>query len=93
MEFKSKEYLEIIRTVNDIYNHSSGNITRVVPFSKEKFGLDNLVPMLVSAILSLIAMVTVIYGLEISLNGFDYLVLIGVPTIMGFFTDYLHKYL
>ena len=35
MEFKSKEYLEIIRTVNDIYNHSSGNITRVVPFSKD----------------------------------------------------------
>ena len=79
--------------MNDIYNHSSGNIKRVISFSDEKFGRDNVIPMLVSAGISSIAMVGLILGLKISLNGLDYLALIGIPAIIAFFTEILHKYL
>lgn len=91
MKFKSRDAINVVKTVNEIYSHSD-KIKHVDPMADEKFCLDNIVPMLISAGISFAVVAGLIYGFKIHLYLTDYFYILGIPTVVGFFTEYLHKY-
>jgi hypothetical protein len=49
-------------------------------------------PMLISAGLTAATIFGVIYRFDLSLNSFDYMVILGIPTLTSFFTGVLHRF-
>ena len=50
------------------------------------------IPMLISAGLTSITIIGILYGLKLTLKFEDYLFIVGIPAIVSFFTGIVHKF-
>lgn len=87
--FSDKDTALALNRINEIYGQA--HVEKVAAYPNQKFTWDNIIPMLISAIISFLTIFALLLGLEVKLGLNEYIASLFIPTIVGFWQEALHR--